>query len=294
MAEPEPSAELPLVHTLNDLLTALKLPITLHTPTDLTPSLLVAVLESCLRVRLPLTPELRSAKTFNAKLQCMKIFLGILESDVLKRDVGLNTVDPRKLAVGSWDEVIVVAEVLCWIGMRLGLLQFPEDYTPPPRLEESLLEQDDDEIDVSVYSTTTGLTRQSQPESTTTVDQHSLDRAMNLLTIHDLPSPSILLSPLSPFTGSHLKPVSSNDDDDDFFLSDEQRSQRTRGSETVSVRYDGHIAPVDFGWEIESFESSHHTSKSLDEDDSSFEPLRHTSSQVSVTVTLLLGPDSQF
>ncbi|KAF5321571.1 hypothetical protein D9619_000209 [Psilocybe cf. subviscida] len=46
----------------------------------------------------------------------MKIFLGVLETDILQRDVGLSTVDPRRLAEGADEEVFYVAEVLCSIG----------------------------------------------------------------------------------------------------------------------------------------------------------------------------------
>jgi hypothetical protein len=34
----------------------------------------------------------------------------------------LNKIDPRLLAAGEWDEVVFVAEVLCWIGKELGLI----------------------------------------------------------------------------------------------------------------------------------------------------------------------------
>jgi hypothetical protein len=53
----------------------------------------------------------------------MKIFLGVLETDILKADVGLSDVDPRRLADGEWDEVFFIAELLCWIGRKMGFIQ---------------------------------------------------------------------------------------------------------------------------------------------------------------------------
>ncbi|KAE9406269.1 hypothetical protein BT96DRAFT_987703 [Gymnopus androsaceus JB14] len=92
-----------LVDELGILLQALQLPIALQSPADLTPSLL-------------------SQHSKNAEIQCMKIFLGVIETDILKRDVGLNRIDPRKLANGNWDEVVYVGEMLCWIGRECGLV----------------------------------------------------------------------------------------------------------------------------------------------------------------------------
>ncbi|KAI5896973.1 uncharacterized protein SCHCODRAFT_02616348 [Schizophyllum commune H4-8] len=115
-----------LVHRLNALLVKLQIPINVEFPTDLTPSLLLAILESILSARIPIEPDLRRRLTtqrdFDAKVRCMKLFLGVLESDVLKVDVNLDKVDPRKLARGDWDEVVYVGELLCQIGELLGLL----------------------------------------------------------------------------------------------------------------------------------------------------------------------------
>ncbi|CAA7259395.1 unnamed protein product [Cyclocybe aegerita] len=138
-----------LVEQLNTLLTSLNVPIPLISPTDLTPSLLIAILESILGMRIPLiersgspSPELNHARTPHAstsnsisaststpgstsrtaKVQNMKVFLGVLETDIIKRDVGLSELDPRRLADGEWDEVLFVAELLCWIGRRMGYI----------------------------------------------------------------------------------------------------------------------------------------------------------------------------
>ena len=57
----------------------------------------------------------------------MKIFLGVLETDFLKTDVGLSDLDPRRLADGEWEEVLFIAELLCWVGRRAGLVSESND-----------------------------------------------------------------------------------------------------------------------------------------------------------------------
>ena len=104
-----------LVAYLNELDQKLGIPIALESPCELTPSLLLAILESLTRQRLPIPQAIRAARDREAKVQAMKIFLGVLESDVLGEDVGLSAVDPRRLAAGEWDEVVFVGEVLCWL-----------------------------------------------------------------------------------------------------------------------------------------------------------------------------------
>ncbi|KAH7910827.1 hypothetical protein BJ138DRAFT_1152056 [Hygrophoropsis aurantiaca] len=116
-----------LVPTLNNLLGALALPFTLESPTDLTPSLLLAVLESILESRLPIPQSIRESRSSSAKIEAMKVFLGVLECDVLEMDVGLSEVDPSNLALGMWDEIVFVGELLCWLGKRRGIIYVPLD-----------------------------------------------------------------------------------------------------------------------------------------------------------------------
>ncbi|KAI0647802.1 hypothetical protein C8Q79DRAFT_906611 [Trametes meyenii] len=114
-----------LVDSLNDLLDKLgmKLPFALDTPFDLTPSLLLGILESILETRLPISATIRSSRDFASRVQAMKIFLGVLESDVLGgMDVGLSDVDPRRLAAGEEEEVVFVGELLRWLGRQRGIL----------------------------------------------------------------------------------------------------------------------------------------------------------------------------
>ena len=108
-----------LVKQLNLLLSKLNISLDLISPTDLTPSLLIAILESLLDRRIP---TVRSSNPKHSHTQNMKIFLGVLETDILQVDVGLSDVDPGKLASGEWDEVFFIAELLCWIGRQIGLL----------------------------------------------------------------------------------------------------------------------------------------------------------------------------
>lgn len=111
-----------LVDTLNDLLGNLHIPISIETPLDLTPSLLLAILESILESRLPISATIRKSRDPLSKVQAMKIFLGVLETDILGEDVGLGDVDPRKLAEGEWDEVVFIGELLCWLGKKYGII----------------------------------------------------------------------------------------------------------------------------------------------------------------------------
>ncbi|KAH6902823.1 hypothetical protein BKA70DRAFT_1434442 [Coprinopsis sp. MPI-PUGE-AT-0042] len=113
-----------LVAQLNDLMEGLHLPISIIAPTDLTPSLLIAILESLLGEKIPI-PHRPSMGRTNS-LQKVKVFLGVLETDVIQQPVGLSDIDPRRLADGGCEEVLFVAEVLVWIGRTR--------WAPPTRL----------------------------------------------------------------------------------------------------------------------------------------------------------------
>ncbi|PPQ94795.1 hypothetical protein CVT25_007432 [Psilocybe cyanescens] len=223
-----------LVDQLNTLLSSLNIPITLISPTDLTPSLLIAILESILSMRIPLVDRSQQAKYSKAaKIQNMKIFLGFLEIDVMKTDVGLSDIDPRRLADGEWEEVSFVAELLCWMGRRNGLIQKPkkennvaiisrEERYPspgqlppplPPLSPKSQLDQDA----ISLFqtgSTVTGSTRPShhlfspfmkdiEQESFTTLDTGGHEDGDEPLDSY-LDNVSDVLSALPPFTKSNM------------------------------------------------------------------------------------------
>lgn len=116
-----PLDEATLVSQLNALLNSLHIPIPLVSPTDLTPRLLIAILESLIGMRIPVIERQDNSQV--SKVQNMKVFLGVLETDILQEDVGLSQLDPRRLANGEWEEVVVVAKLLCWIGWRTELIK---------------------------------------------------------------------------------------------------------------------------------------------------------------------------
>ncbi|OAX32045.1 hypothetical protein K503DRAFT_805566, partial [Rhizopogon vinicolor AM-OR11-026] len=80
-----PSNTDPYSPTLNALLVALSLPFELASPTDMTP-LFLAVLESILQSRLPIPASIRASRSSLAKVEATKVFLGVLECDVLPPD----------------------------------------------------------------------------------------------------------------------------------------------------------------------------------------------------------------
>ncbi|KAF8464812.1 hypothetical protein JB92DRAFT_3063844 [Gautieria morchelliformis] len=156
-----------LTKDLNYLLASLALPITVSTPYDLTPSLLLVILESILRDRLPISVTARESRTSAAKVEAMKVFLGVLEDDVLQTDIGLSEIDPRRLAAGLWDEVVFVGETLCWLGRR----------------QEQIGHEYDSQVDhpeacssggsPTITSVVTGFSRYGASETTATTLNHA-------------------------------------------------------------------------------------------------------------------------
>jgi len=207
-----------LVAQLNLLLTSLNVPIPLISPTDLTPSLLIAILESILGMRIPLINNAIESKQSKAsKIQNMKIFLGVLETDILQTDVGLSELDPRKLADGEWEEVLYIAELLCWIGRRLG-------YIPRRRQKEeesTFILPPQPKVVVSSPSRTT-TSRRLSPKSQLDLDAESIFQGVSTMTASTKKSQQTL----SPFvtingaesvtslnTGSHEDEAHSQDED---------------------------------------------------------------------------------
>ncbi|KAL5520070.1 hypothetical protein ACEPAG_1730 [Sanghuangporus baumii] len=111
-----------LTGTLNSLLASLEIPLVLQCPLELTPSDILVVLESMLRMKLPISSETRKCKTHAARVEAMKIFIGVLEDDVLGVDVGLGDIDPRRLAEGRRNETLRVTQTLCWLGKRMNYI----------------------------------------------------------------------------------------------------------------------------------------------------------------------------
>ncbi|KAJ7440605.1 hypothetical protein FB451DRAFT_1300004 [Mycena latifolia] len=240
-----------LLAQLNELLASLDLPFTIQSHKDLTPSLLICILESLLTIRLDISTGKRE-KLFtsgSAKVHCMKIFLGVLQSDILQQDVGISSVDPRRLAGGEDEETIYICRLLCWYGRRQGLIA--------RRGKDGLGHES------RSPSTLTSITRQTdtspmhafssaQPGSDTSVSLGSdhehggrVSPAPNAVAprcIHEVPSPSLILSPATP-----------HPELDSGF-------ERTQNA---TVRYTGYINIVDQDAEIAAFESQREQKKRM-------------------------------
>jgi len=223
-----------LVDQLNALLSSLNIPITLLSPAELTPSLLIAILESVLGMRLPMIDRNRETKNSKAsKIQNMKIFLGVLETDILKTDVGLSDVDPRRLADGEWEEVTYIAELLCWMAQQMNSKRSSkaqkvrhedrktvairsrcDTFSKPPRLSpKSQLDLDAESVFQTGSTITTGSSRPSghlfspfvknmdQKSTTSLNSQNHPDKS----TFNDDYSDDVsdVLSALPPFTKSY-------------------------------------------------------------------------------------------
>ena len=142
LARRVPESTSTLVSSLNELLASLDIPISLTSPLDLTPTLLLAILESTMESRLPLLPSVREARTPQTKVEAVKIFLGVLANDVL--GVDLSQVDPRKLARGEWDECAYVGGLLVHVAKKEGLMGDDEaivDIDPEVSVSEVLEEE---------------------------------------------------------------------------------------------------------------------------------------------------------
>ena len=173
----------PLTDGLNDLLDRLRLPFVLDTPLDLTPSLLLAILESLLQSRLPVSSSIRESRSDAAKIQAMKIFLGVLETDVVNEDIGLSDIDPRRLAAGEWEEVVFIAKLLCWLGKQTGLL--PPKHNSSARLPGlSSAADGSSEIRESITSPSTRSTTTNSVNSTLSFDKEYQESDTTLQSMH--------------------------------------------------------------------------------------------------------------
>ncbi|THH20597.1 hypothetical protein EW146_g804 [Bondarzewia mesenterica] len=277
-----------LVTSLNNLLASLDIPIVMDSPFDLTPSLLLAILESVLEARLPISQSVRESRDPAAKVEAMKIFLGVLENDVLGSDVGLSAVDPRCLAVGARDEVVFVGELLCWLGRKTGLLcagDALQDEAPPERtmftsagsatgrmlipsvhstltnsVDSSLSVEDTEaESNTTIVSTTSEVSQTTPHAATAPVHRRNGNCPR---CIHEIEDPSFLAPTLmdSYDSESGTEENSSNlfapepsgslceCHDGDLFSSTSRARQ--------SVRYNGYIEEVDNELEVQEFETS--------------------------------------
>ena len=187
-----------LMKQLNALLTSLHLPIPLTSPTDLTPRLLIAILESLMDMRLPINYSNEPRHTHAEKVEAMKIFLGVLETDFLQIDAGLSDIDPRRLADGEWEEVFFIAQLLCWIGRRADLVS-SSDLIPPEPQKQRLSPKSQLDLDAeSLFqtgSTVSGIGQLSEQHGGSTSDTDAHNSFTNPpRCIHQITSPSLLFS----------------------------------------------------------------------------------------------------
>ncbi|KAJ7788397.1 hypothetical protein B0H14DRAFT_261145 [Mycena olivaceomarginata] len=243
-----------LVLQLNQLLASLNIPITVVSHSQLTPSLLIGILESLSSARLSIPKKHRDnlSSSNTSKVHCMKIFLGVMQSDILKQDVGIGNLDPRRLAEGADEETLYVARLLCWYGRHNGLIS------------RSGRNRRDESGSPSTLTTATRRTATATSpvhlESNTSVsaassfeDAGPASPAQYIVAgarcIHEIPSPSLVLSP-----GSHVEDL-----DASFFAlgahpGDDVESRLNAMSHTNStVRYDGYISLVDEDAEVAAF-----------------------------------------
>ena len=283
----------PLTDSLNDLLDRLRLPFVLDTPLDLTPSLLLAILESLLQSRLPVSSSIRESRSDAAKIQAMKIFLGILETDVVNEDIGLSDIDPRRLAAGEWEEVVFIAKLLCWLGKQTGLL--PSKHNSSARLPKGSSSVADGSAESrgsitfpSTRSTTTNsinstlsFDREYQESDTTLQSMHSdvaeiqlqgderlssrMDPRHLPRCIHELEDPSFLAQTDEGdlLRAEHESLSRDTDDIADTYCdcSREEGPHTPFDSKDRSVRYGGHIQEVDAGLELRTFEARKKTKR---------------------------------
>jgi hypothetical protein len=175
-----PEVDGQLDERLNELLVSIGIPITLQSPFDLTPTLLIAMLESLLRERLPLSDEARRCRTRAGRIEAMKWFLGVLGDDILGRELG--SVDPRMLAEGGEVEVRIAAEALL-LAWDSGL--FDKDTTLPlshastvagdPIGQEDL--EEDNDNDSEEQTTGSVVTENRTVGQTTAVSQSNISTA---------------------------------------------------------------------------------------------------------------------
>ncbi|KAF6762384.1 hypothetical protein DFP72DRAFT_1060629 [Ephemerocybe angulata] len=170
-----------VVLLLNQLLKTICLPIPIVSPTDLTPSLLFAILESLVGQKLPIPPASNQRGDCTLKVQKVKLFLGVLETDILQEDVGLSGIDPRRLAAGEWPETFFIAKVLCLVGRQLGLLPSTSRACAQSRLgnrrstESSTARPPSSRPLRKASSVPTTATQQSSPRSTSRYSTPELD-----------------------------------------------------------------------------------------------------------------------
>ncbi|KAF8999358.1 hypothetical protein BDQ17DRAFT_1361242 [Cyathus striatus] len=268
---------LPLVTELNMLLEALNIPIQLTSLLDLIPSLLTAILDAiigddlssemstCLaehnlsNTSMETTPVLQNREY---DIERVQIFLGVLEHDVIKADVGLHKIDPIRLAEGEWEETLLVATVLCWFGRHHGLI--PELRTSSPTT--TLLTRT---TSLSIEHTSSTAFMNLQEESMTSIDEDEYNGSTPSDSFSFLPEPSSPFISYTPALNPEITSLPSlllGADDTTIKLarkgpegSDNTSSDKLNSNNrsSVGVRYEGYIDLADEMSEISWYE--HHS-----------------------------------
>ncbi|KAA1469641.1 hypothetical protein DENSPDRAFT_773529 [Dentipellis sp. KUC8613] len=283
----------PLVASLNALLNNVELPFVLETPLDLTPFLLLAILESLLEARLPIPQAIRESKSAEAKVDAMKIFLGVLENDVIGIDVGLSDVDPRRLAVGTWDEVVFIGKLLCWLGKQMGLLQTQASFAQdePPKISRDVFGFAGEAPSGRTQSPSTRSTLTNSINSALSIEDVEADSNTTVLSaVTDIIETPRAVSPSEPNGTFHARrPLCIHEVEDPSFLHradsdsydsesdaayghnlsglvnadtsycdclDDHASSSTTTRNRQPVRYDGWIEEVDSESELQAYEAS--------------------------------------
>ncbi|EPQ54409.1 hypothetical protein GLOTRDRAFT_139004 [Gloeophyllum trabeum ATCC 11539] len=272
------------VQALNNLLASLDLPFTLESPEELIPSLLLAILESILRTRLPIAANIRESRTLADKVQAMKIFLGVLENDIIGVDVGLSDMDPRKLAVGEHEEVVFVGELLCWLSRKHGLglpgesldtipdvppMHFRDarvyDRAPSPSVHSTITSSPNTTYSFQTHAIlsadTTAIDLTGSPTDTyaSTLARGRSERRCRPRCIHEVDDSSFLaelhgLRRPGPSNETRNEPEDFSADDLSASYCD--CSHNVSSQQTIPVRTAGWLDEVDPNLELASFESS--------------------------------------
>ena len=107
---------------INELMVNLGLPLSIEATFELTSSLILAILESTLRTRLPISQSLREARTLSSRTQLMTEVLLYLQSSLVQQIIGLDDIEPEKLTLGEEAETEFFGRLLCWLGELKGYL----------------------------------------------------------------------------------------------------------------------------------------------------------------------------
>ncbi|GJJ10660.1 hypothetical protein Clacol_004887 [Clathrus columnatus] len=257
-----------LVDDINELLKLLCLPLVIESPFDLTPSLFLAILESILRNRLPISSEIRDSREMGAKISAMKILLGILEDDILENDIGLSDIDPRKLAAGDLDEVVFVGRVLCDLGFeKFGLgrrRRYSDLNEQSTQGTTTNLRPSSSQANTISNTTTYSVYQESETAPTSIFDDHS--SITNRLPTTQSSEPKCIHElDFSEFSLDEMMEM--NDDEEDIDLNQSAcdcsiqshvasiPEASSAGTSQPSIRYEGFIGRASELEEIREFES---------------------------------------